>query len=658
MAQPQHALRPYESDGPAARRTGTPSGGSAPRGACRSRGKRRHRDAFGRGGAPIGRTTQKGCPMSAPPFRLLAVAALLLLVAASLPASAQTSRFAVAATQAASFLDAADAYVASDTPSSNFGTSKYLYATSSPTQRSYVRFDVSGLSGTVSKATLRLFVRGASSSGFAIGTSTNSWSETGITSVNAPAVSPLTTVPAYATSYSWMTFDVTRAVGGNGSITFVLSSSGSASFYSREAYGAGYVPELIVETTGTTTSTAPVNTTVPTISGTDQVGQVLTASAGTWSGLPTAYAYQWRRCDSAGASCPTVAGATASSYKLASADQGSTMRVAVTASNAYGAATATSAATAVVQAAPASSPGSTSPPYSSGSPFNTPVPANPQIDPNSSGMISRLSQASGSVIAVKGYSVPVFYADNMTPRYDVQLTASWRSADYLTGVPIPANAAAASGTDAHMVVVNLSTGCEYDFYKTAKTASGWQAGWANAQPVTSPGVYPKGLSTRGSGFGLLAGLIQPAELQNADGTVGHIPHALIFSSPFVKEGGPVLPATESDGHDTAANAIPEGARVQLNPAFDESTLAKGYERAIARALKEYGAYLGDVSGSPVDFYAADPKGFSSNPYGAIWGDQTYVSLPMTLISNLRVLQLPAQYPSSYAIVANGCNIYR
>src|SRR5256885_735892 len=41
----------------------------------------------------------------------------------------------------------------------------------------------------------------------------------------------------------------------------------------------------------------PVNTSLPTVTGTAQVGQTLTASPGSWSGTqPISYAYQWRRC--------------------------------------------------------------------------------------------------------------------------------------------------------------------------------------------------------------------------------------------------------------------------------------------------------------------------------------------------------------------------
>src|SRR4051794_35400186 len=95
----------------------------------------------------------------------------------------------------------------------------------------------------------------------------------------------------------------------------------------------------------------PANTSPPTIAGTAQVGQTLTASPGTWTGSPApTYTYAWQRCDAGGGACVGT-GATATTYVPGAADQGRTMRVVVTASNTAGSQSATSAATAVVQAA-------------------------------------------------------------------------------------------------------------------------------------------------------------------------------------------------------------------------------------------------------------------------------------------------------------------
>jgi hypothetical protein len=99
--------------------------------------------------------------------------------------------------------------------------------------------------------------------------------------------------------------------------------------------------------------TAPSVTSLPTISGTPQQGQTVTASTGSWSGTtPITYGYQWQRCDNGGGACVPIAGATATSLLLGSADVGATVRVSVGASNSVGSATASSAATAVVTAAP------------------------------------------------------------------------------------------------------------------------------------------------------------------------------------------------------------------------------------------------------------------------------------------------------------------
>jgi hypothetical protein len=132
----------------------------------------------------------------------------------------------------------------------------------------------------------------------------------------------------------------------------------------------------------TLVGTAPVNTALPTISGSAVVSQTLTGSTGTWSWAPTSYMYQWRRCDSAGANCANISGATANSYALQSADAGATLRVVVTATNTAGSTSATSAQTSVVATAPTTPP---PPPPPSGYPagfFTGPAGTNNILPPN------------------------------------------------------------------------------------------------------------------------------------------------------------------------------------------------------------------------------------------------------------------------------------
>ena len=78
----------------------------------------------------------------------------------------------------------------------------------------------------------------------------------------------------------------------------------------------------------------------------------MSASTGVWSGSPSGYAYEWRRCDATGAACTAILSATGSTYTLTVADLAATIRVAVTASNPGGTTTAVSTQTATVAAAP------------------------------------------------------------------------------------------------------------------------------------------------------------------------------------------------------------------------------------------------------------------------------------------------------------------
>jgi hypothetical protein len=74
----------------------------------------------------------------------------------------------------------------------------------------------------------------------------------------------------------------------------------------------------------------PVNTEAPKLTGTPKVGQMLSCSQGGWSNNPSSYSYTWLRSGS------PIAGQTASTYTVQSADQGHSVTCQVTAGNSGG----------------------------------------------------------------------------------------------------------------------------------------------------------------------------------------------------------------------------------------------------------------------------------------------------------------------------------
>jgi hypothetical protein len=313
--------------------------------------------------------------------------------------------------------------------------------------------------------------------------------------------------------------------------------------------------------------------------------------------------------------------------------------------------------------------------YSADSPFNQPIAMDAEVDPDSAAYIERLQDAAPLLINLKQYTVPVYFADSTTPKYDVKLPCGtyWEiGVKKLLGVPIPDWAEPgldSSGTikprgcgedsdqDNNMVILDLEARCEYDFWQARyiESKGKWKASWGNAISMDSNGVYPAGVSTRGSGLAILGGVIWPDELQN-----GEITHALVFAYPFTRSGGPVAPATDSDGESKGARALPEGARLRLDPDLDLDTLElTAAERTIARALQVYGMYLADNGGeSGIGIYAVDPRSASVNPYTGVLPDKTFPKLKGIPLASLQVLKLPAQdsdWRDTLNIVDTGCN---
>jgi PKD repeat protein len=136
-------------------------------------------------------------------------------------------------------------------PATNYGTLTRLGTDGDAGLRieSYLRFDVTGISGTVQSATLRLYVvSDPTIDGPAVYPTGNDWTESGITWNTRPqATGPATADLGAATVNTWVELDVTPLVTGNDSVSFVLTQPGTdgVTFYSRQGV---YKPELVVHT--------------------------------------------------------------------------------------------------------------------------------------------------------------------------------------------------------------------------------------------------------------------------------------------------------------------------------------------------------------------------------------------------------------------------
>jgi PKD repeat protein len=141
-----------------------------------------------------------------------------------------------------------DAYVRQPAPDENTGaqTTVRVYKSGASDTQSYFKFTVAGVSGTVTSVTLRLWVTDASSvAGSIYSVANTSWSEGTITWVTKPPPGSLITTAGAAQVGTWVDYNLTGAVGGNGTYSFVLKDGGTdaARFSSKE--GAND-PQLVV----------------------------------------------------------------------------------------------------------------------------------------------------------------------------------------------------------------------------------------------------------------------------------------------------------------------------------------------------------------------------------------------------------------------------
>jgi hypothetical protein len=238
--------------------------------------------------------------------------------------------------------------------------------------------------------------------------------------------------------------------------------------------------------------------------------------------------------------------------------------------------------------------------YAPSSFWNQAIAANPTTDDKSAEFVQHslvADAATANLANTDQWGIALVYANTADRnyvvgcrRYGCQSSVSFR---------FPALSRPTTGSDHHLTVIDPSGERELDMWLAVhdRLADRWAAGSRYVIATTGGGgacaVGTRCGSAVASGFAEMGGIIRPEEIAQ-----GHIDHALFITVPRARMDLVACPASGTDGTDNDPSAIPEGAQIQLDPAFDvESQPWPRWEKIIARAFQVYGGYVGDTGGS-------------------------------------------------------------
>ena len=204
-----------------------------------------------------------------------------------------------------------------------------------------------------------------------------------------------------------------------------------------------------------------------------------------------------------------------------------------------------------------------------------------------------------------GWGEPVYWARRSDPLVNVTSLGSGcgslpdefvnTSGESGDGVPIPEGAEPAATGDAPMTVYDLDRGRVFHLQGVKRTQTGgWKACGGAIYYLGSNGLHKKwagcGAHPRNTGH---RGLPPSTYAVRHDEILaGAIEHRLKIAVDNTKATS-VFPMSGSDGN---GGPVPQGALLRIKAGVDLSSRLSGAALTIARALKEYGAVIGDQSG--------------------------------------------------------------
>ena len=198
--------------------------------------------------------------------------------------------------------------------------------------------------------------------------------------------------------------------------------------------------------------------------------------------------------------------------------------------------------------------------------------------------------------------------------------------------PIPLDAPVEGGSDRHVLAVRQGDCRLFELYAAQRAGAGWHAYSGAVFDLRSNALRPDGwTSADAAGLPILPGL---ARRDEAD--AGAIRHALRITVPRTSDGY-IHPATHAAAGGDAADP-PMGLRLRLKAGYDTSFLG-GQARAVAEALKTYGALVADNSGG-------DPNRiYISGATDLGWDDDVLSGLKQIPASALEAVQTGPVIPA-------------
>jgi hypothetical protein len=276
--------------------------------------------------------------------------------------------------------------------------------------------------------------------------------------------------------------------------------------------------------------------------------------------------------------------------------------------------------------------------YAQTSFWNLPIAADAPLDTNSSAIVANaIDRYAKTAVFANGneWGVPVAFATDAAKMYDIACT---RYCDKpFARFRVPRATRPATGSDHHLAVLHGSRELDLWDAQYDPARDGWSASTVLVNDAFGWGAScPEGKHCNGAvaaGFALLGGLVWPHELR-----AGRIEHALAITTPFTRAQFIACPATHTDGKHAEPDAIPEGARIQLDPTFNvDAQPWPSWKKTLARALQRYGAYIVDTGGA-LAIRAVSDVNLPDNSWAAA-GTPTQGSLSELPWNRMRVLRL-------------------